>query len=153
MIQHVLKIILLFLFPIAVGAQNKLKIENEIRLLEQLAVDARLAEDSNMLRQLWAPELIVTTPGNKIVEGKVAAIQNQKKNNLNYTSFERIVEKIQVQKNFVITMGYEVFTTREDHPEFKAGETVKRRFTNIWMHRKGKWLQVARHGSYICSSL
>ena len=53
-------------------------------------------------------------------------------------------------KNIVITMGFEIFVSRNDLPGAKAGQAYKRRFTNIWMKKKGKWQQIARHASIIC---
>lgn len=150
MINQIL-LIALVLLPLYASAQKKAKIENEIRYLEQLAVGARMAGDSNLLRNLWAPEFMVTTPANKIMTGKEAAIQNQNQNNFNYISFKRVIEKILVRKNLAISMGNEVFITREDHTQFKAGDTVKRRFTHVWMFQKGKWQLIARHGSITCA--
>ncbi len=44
----------------------------------------------------------------------------------------------------------ETYIPRIDLPEAKAGQVVKRRFTNIWMYKNGKWQQIARHASVIC---
>lgn len=49
-------------------------------------------------------------------------------------------------------MGYETFVSRNDIPGANAGQIIKRRFTNVWMKKKGSWLQIARHASIICSS-
>jgi len=70
---------------------------------------------------------------------------------INYSSFDRVIESIQIKKNFVITMGAETFISRTDIPDVKAGQPVKRRFTNIWMKKNGKWQQTGRHASIICS--
>lgn len=79
-----------------------------------------------------------------------AVMQTQKAGMINYGSFERVIEQIQFQKDIVITMGYETFVSRNDIPGAKAGQTYKRRFTNIWMKKKGSWQQIARHASIIC---
>jgi hypothetical protein len=47
-------------------------------------------------------------------------------------------------------MGMETFVSRNDIPGAKAGLPYKRRFTNIWMKKKGKWQQIGRHASIIC---
>jgi hypothetical protein len=57
---------------------------------------------------------------------------------------------MQFQKSFIITMGHETFISRNDTPGARAGQTYKRRFTNIWMKKNGKWQQTARHASIIC---
>ena len=33
-----------------------------------------------------------------------------------------------------------------------AGQTLRRRYTNVWMRRNGKWLLTARQASIICPS-
>jgi hypothetical protein len=58
---------------------------------------------------------------------------------------------MKIQENVVITMGYETFVFKDDTPEAKAGQPIKRRFTNVWMNKNGKWLQIARHASIICA--
>ncbi|MGI8600383.1 MAG: hypothetical protein ACR2KB_14110 [Chitinophagaceae bacterium] len=48
-------------------------------------------------------------------------------------------------------MGAETFISRADIADAKAGQPVKRRFTNVWMKKNGKWQQTGRHASIICS--
>ncbi len=69
---------------------------------------------------------------------------------IDYSTFERVIEQMQFQKDIVITMGHETFVSKNDIPGAKAGQTYKRRFTNIWMKKKDKWQQIARHASIIC---
>jgi len=33
-----------------------------------------------------------------------------------------------------------------------TNQPIKRRFTNVWMRKDGKWLMIARHASNICSN-
>lgn len=47
-------------------------------------------------------------------------------------------------------MGHEIFVSRNDIPGARAVQIYKRRFTNIWMKKNGKWQQIARHASIIC---
>ena len=147
------RIILLFslLQPNYVIAQKHTMIEMEISRLEQMGVNGILEADTNLLKKLWAPEFMVNTPRNNIAKNRDAVFQNQKIGLIDYSSFERNVEEIRVHKNVVITMGNEVFVSRVDLPEAKAGVAVKRRFTNVWMKKKGDWKQVGRHASVICT--
>jgi hypothetical protein len=133
-----------------ISAQN-LKTETIIRDMEELVVKGILDADTNLLKQLWAPEFMTNTPRNDIAKYRGAVLENQKIGLIDYSSFERIIEQIQIQDRVVVTMGYEIFVSRRDIPGAKAGEAVKRRFTNIWMKKKGKWQQIARHASVICS--
>ncbi len=125
--------------------------ETTIRSLEQKVVQAILDADTNTLKELWAPEFLVNTPRNNIAGDREAVFQNQRLGLINYSSFDRVIESIQIKKNVVITMGAETFISRTDIPDVKAGQPVKRRFTNIWMKKNGKWQQTGRHASIICS--
>ena len=124
--------------------------EDEIRKLEQTVVTAILHADTNTLKLVWAPEFLVNNPRNNISANRQAVLEAQRTGLINYSSFERVIENMLFQKNIVVTMGYETFVSKNDTPGVKAGQTYKRRFTNVWMKKKGKWQQIARHASIIC---
>jgi hypothetical protein len=130
--------------------QSTEKAEVEIRKLEQKVVTSILNADTNTLKQLWAKEFLVNNPRNDISPNRDAVLKVQKSGMINYSSFERVIEQMRFQKHLVITMGHETFVSRNDIPGVKAGQMYKRRFTNIWMKKKGKWQQIARHASIIC---
>jgi hypothetical protein len=132
------------------GAQDNSKTEAEIRALEQAGATAILKGDLNTLKQNWAPEFLVNTPRNEITGTRDSVLMLQKAGMLNYSTFEKTIERIQFQDNIVITMGHEVIVSKNDTPAAKAGQIVKRRFTNIWMKKNGQWQQIARHASVIC---
>ena len=147
------KYIFLIAFTIATvttNAQDNSKTDAEIRRLEKIVVSAILNADTNTLKQVWAPEFLVNNPRNDISANRDSVLLTQKAGMINYSSFERNIERMQFQKNMVITMGYEIFVSRNDIPGAKAGQAYKRRFTNIWMKKNGKWQQIARHASIIC---
>jgi hypothetical protein len=139
-----------FLLAIVVAAQNHTKDGNEIHRLEQIIVKAILNGDTNMLEQVWAPEFIVNNPRNNVTVSRDSVLQIQKAGLINYSDFTRIIEKIQFQKGLAIVMGREAFVSQNDTPGVKAGITYNRRFTNIWIKKKGKWIQIGRHASIIC---
>ena len=141
---------LLAFFMMDSQAQNTRTIEAEIRRLEQEVVKGILNADSILLKNVWDAGFMVNTPRNVIARNRAAVLEVQKLGMIDYSSFERIVEEIRIENNTVITMGYEIFVSRTDIPSARAGQAVKRRFTNIWMKKKGKWVQIARHASIIC---
>ena len=141
----------LLLHVIISRAQNNPDIEATIRNLEEKVIKGILDADTNVLKQLWAPEFMVNTPRNDVAENRDVVFQKQQAGLINYSSFDRVIEKIQIQKNFVVTMGYETFVSQTDILGAKAGVPVKRRFTNVWMKQNDKWLQIARHASIICT--
>jgi hypothetical protein len=141
----------IFTFSIFVtSAQDNSKTETEIRILEQAGATAILKGDTNTLKQIWASEFLVNTPRNEITGTRDSVLMLQKAGILSYSTFEKNIERIQFQENIVITMGHEVIVSKNDTPAAKAGQIIKRRFTNIWMKKNGQWQQIARHASIIC---
>lgn len=132
------------------NGQSTSKTEVEIRKLEQTVVSAIINADTNTLKQVWTMEFLVNNPRNDISVNRDAVLKTQKSGMINYSTFERVIEQMQFQKDIVITMGHETFVSRNDIPGAKAGQPYKRRFTNIWMKKKGRWQQIARHASIIC---
>lgn len=121
--------------------------ETVIRNLDNLEREAVLKGDTaTLFNRLWSPNMVVNTPANRVgtVEGTKASLKAGK---LDYTSFERVVEKITFTENIAIVMGYEVIKPQgvSDH----AGKTVTRRYTNIWMTGKDGWHMVARQATII----
>lgn len=136
-----------FLFA---SGQSTAKTEAEIRKLEQKGLTALLNGDTNTLKQLWAPEFMVNNPRSEISVNRDAVLQIQRAGLINYSKFEKVIEQMLFKKNMVITMGNETIVSRTDIPGIKAGEPYKRRFTNIWEKKNGRWQLVARHASVIC---
>ncbi|MBL0273086.1 MAG: nuclear transport factor 2 family protein [Chitinophagaceae bacterium] len=135
---------------LSVYAQDNSKTEAEIRALEQTGAKAILKGDTNTLKQLWAPEFLVNTPRNEVTGTRDSILLIQKAGMIDYSIYEKVIERMQFHKNMVITMGHETLVSRNDTPAAKAGQVYKRRFTNIWMKKNGKWQQIARHASIIC---
>jgi len=138
---------LLFSFSF-LEAQSKNDIENLIRDLEAKSVKAILDGDTNTLKKMWAPEFMVNTPRNDVAQNRDAVLLIQKTGLINYSSFTRTIEKIQIQEDVVITMGYETYIPKENLPQ--AGQTIKRRFINVWIKKNGQWQHIARQASIIC---
>lgn len=135
---------------ISIHAQDNASTEAEIRALEQTGATAILKGDSNTLKQLWAPEFLVNSPRNVVTGTRDSILLLQKAGMIDYSTFEKVIERMQFQENLVITMGHETIVAKNDSPAAKAGQPYKRRFTNIWMKKNGKWQQIARHASVIC---
>ena len=135
---------------LSIYAQGNSKTEAEIRALEQTGANAILNGDTNTLKQIWAPEFLVNTPRNEITGTRDSILLIQKAGMIDYSTYDKVIERMQFQENIVITMGHETLVSRNNTPAAKAGQIYKRRFTNIWMKKNGKWQQIARHASIIC---
>ena len=147
------KLILLAIGAIILGAssasgqstQQKAAIEQEIRKLDLAHADAVLRGDLAALDKLWTEDFRVNNPFNEI--DKADRIRTGA---VTYSSFVRVPESVLIHGDTVIVMGGETVVPKGNSPD--AGKTIKRRYTNIWMKRKGQWRLVARHASVICQS-
>ncbi len=129
----------------AQSVKQKAVIEQEIRKLDLVHADAILRGDLAALDKLWTEDFMVNNPFNEI--DKADRIRTGA---VTYASFVREPESIRVHGNTVIVMGRETAVPKGTSPD--AGRTIKRRYTNIWMKRQGKWRLVARHASVICQN-
>jgi ketosteroid isomerase-like protein len=121
--------------------------EAEIRCLEQMEARAVLAKDSATLRTLWDKELVVNNPDNRVVTANADPIDRPVMQKAR-TAFTRTVERITFRGDFAFSMGSETLVPSGDQP--RAGQTVVRRYTNIWMRQPDGWKLVARHANVVC---
>lgn len=128
------------------SAQDQ-NLTDEIKRLEQTEVQAILQKDTATLKKLWDKSYIVNNPDNVIVLAKPNVVDRPVLNKPR-ASFTREVEQILINGDIVISMGNETVVPMGNLP--KSGQTVKRRYTNIWMKKEGLWKIVARHANEIC---
>ena len=111
-----------------------------------------------MISPLWSgcgPEqFTVNAPNNQVVVGRRAVLDTfVRAGVINFSTFERQVEFIRSDGDFVIIMGLETVEPVSDAPSagLVAGRTIKRRFTNVWRKEGGTWRLLARHANVIPS--
>ena len=123
-------------------------IEQEIRKLDLLEAQAMQERSLDKLDGLLADNFLVNSPRNEIVHGKKAVEDLVRNGVIHYSSFEREIESVQIHEGIAIVMGRETIQPAGKAPG--AGQTVRRRYTNIWLNKDGRWLLSARHASVIC---
>jgi len=128
-------------------AQNA-KTETEIRKLEETEREAMFNQDTVSLQKIWAPDFFVNTPFNRITVSSKELFDLVRAGVISFSSFTREIEKIFIKSNVVISMGIETIVPIGNNP--RAGQTIKRRYTNIWMKQEGRWRLTARHANEIC---
>lgn len=142
-ISLILPALALHLFALG---QNEAQKEAEVRAMELVEARALLQKDIATLQQVWSPGFMVNAPLNAVFTG--GQVEMVQAGIIAYTSFTRTVEAVLVLKDVVITMGLETVVPAGADP--MAGQTVQRRYTNIWSKERGRWVLVARHASNIC---
>ena len=136
----------------ALGQNTKQKgdLEQTIRRLELAESDAVLRSDAAALERLWAEDFTVNNPQNQISRGRKEVLERVRSGLLKYSSFVREIESVGLYGGTVIVMGLEIVIPTGNNP--RAGQTLRRRYTNIWMKRKGNWLLAVRHANVICQN-
>jgi len=128
------------------GVTSPQDVETEIRRLEQLEVEAVLAKDVATLETLWDPQFVVHNPEHQIVRA-TANPADRPVMQAARTAFTRDVEHVTIRPDVVISMGSETVVPAGDLPQ--SGETVRRRYTNIWMKVGDSWKLIARHANVV----
>ena len=132
------------------NTKQKGELEQTIRRLELAESDAVLRSDVAALEKLWAEDFTVNNPQNQISRGRKEVLDRVRSGLLRYSSFAREIESVGFYGDTVIVMGLEILTPAGNNP--RAGQTLRRRYTNVWMKRKGNWLLTARHANVICQN-
>ena len=123
-------------------------LEQEIRKLDLAEAVAIQRSDFAALNKLVAEDFTVNRRRNQIVNGREELFALIRNGVTNYSSFLREPESVLIHGNTAVVMGSEAIKPSGNAPG--AGQTVRRRYTNVWMKRNGKWLLTARQASIIC---
>ena len=125
---------------------QKATIEKEIKILEEKVIQAVLKKDSVTLSKIWDTGFMVNAPVNRVVIGQ--QIKMIMSGIISYSSFKAEIEQLLIKEDMVITMGNEIVVPVMGNP--KGGQTVKLRFTHIWIKENGSWKLIARHSNEVC---
>ena len=120
--------------------------ETLIRNYEDLEREAILKSDTMQLYKLMSSKIVVQNPENAIV-GYRQIIELIKSGKINYSKFERSIDKVTVVNGIAVVMGLETIIPQGTTQN--AGKTVKRRFTNIWTKEDGVWKLTARQATIV----
>lgn len=141
------------LFPNTILYSQKLpnNVEVEIRRLEAEQVGYLMNGKVAEMKKNWAADFTVNNPFNVVQDGATGPIQGGV---LTYSKFERDIEKVLLHDSVIVVMGNELVVpkTAPKGSSHDTNQAVKRRFTNVWMRKDGKWLMIARHANNICSN-
>lgn len=122
-------------------------VEARIRALDNEERLAALNQDLPALERLWSEHFIVNAPSNQILPNRKAVLDWFRQGMTTRSSYERVIEQIRVDGDIAIVMGEEILTPTANAPH--AGQTVRRRFTNIWKKEGEAWRLWARHANWI----
>jgi hypothetical protein len=105
-----------------------------------------MKRDAGALSRLWADDFLVTNPLNKVAT-KAEVLAMVRGGTLSFKSYERHIEHIRRYGNTAVIIGNEEVEWAGKMP--LAGRELPLRFTAVWFHTRGHWLQVARHANVV----
>ena len=146
-------IVSVLLFPILIVGQTKSlpaksKLEAILRKLDLEAASAIQEKDEARIARFFTKGSVTNNPRNGLTLGSSGVIEAARAGVINYRSLDRKIESVQILGNTAILMGNEtVVMMGKDNG---SGETIRRRYTNVWMKTGRDWQIVARHANIIC---
>ena len=145
-------IVSILLFSILIVGQTKSQPESKLEAtLRKLDLEAALAiqeKDEARIARFFTKESVTNNPRNGLTLGSAGVIEAARTGVINYLSLDRKIESVQILGNTAILMGSETVVMRAN--DNGPGETIRRRYTNIWMKTGKNWQIVARHANIIC---
>lgn len=137
-------------------AQSPSEDEQRVRALDDQERIAAHSRDIPALERLWSEQFIVNAPNDQVVVGRQAVLDTFVRSGIiDFARFDRQIELIRADGDYVILMGLETIEPRSDAPGagLVAGRTVRRRFTNIWRREGETWRLFARHANVIAEGV
>lgn len=121
--------------------------EQEVRAAEQKHRSAFLAGDVQALDAILADDFAVNSPLNAILEKK-QLLEMVRKGTLAISLFDQRIELVRRFGDTVVVMGGDTVVYAAPAPN--AGQTHRRRFTDLWRLEEGRWRFVARQANVVC---
>jgi ketosteroid isomerase-like protein len=119
----------------------------QIRALDLAHAQAIFDGDTAALEDLLPDDHTVNHPTNRIVQEKAQLLAMIDSGVIRYTRFERRPEAFLFYPDLVVVMGDETVVPAAGAPG--AGQVLRRRYTNGWMHRDGTWRLAFRHANNV----
>ena len=114
--------------------------EEEIRQLDNEAREAFLRGDIATMQRLLSDDFVVTNPFNQVLTKQqvLAALASGR---IKHSAYEREIEVLRLYGDTAVVMGREMAVDQ--------GQTMHRRYTDVWLKREGRWQVIARHANII----
>jgi ketosteroid isomerase-like protein len=116
--------------------------EKEIAAIEEEANRAFVERNYEALERLWADDMLVNSPINRIND-KAKIVELLKKGVIGHVLCEIEPELVRRDGDVVIVMGADRVQDRTDTP------MVNRRYTNVWRKDASGWRLYVRHANIV----
>ncbi len=101
--------------------------------------------DFGTLEKLWAPEMLVNSPGNVILT-RAQVFQSIRDDKLAYSSAKTATDAFFFSGDVAVEMGHENIVMSNGP---MAGKPLIRRYTDVWQKHGGACVQIARQATYV----
>ena len=125
-----------------VGENKRADWQTEIDAVEREANRAFVERDYETLDRLWAEDLVVNSPINRIND-KQKIIELLRKGIVRHVFCEIHPELVRRDGDIVIVMGSDRVQDTAETP------VVTRRYTNVWRKENGGWRLYIRHANIV----
>ena len=120
--------------------------EQKVRAAEERHRKAFLANDTAALDTMLADDFIVNSPQNRIIE-KAELLGMIGRGILAISTFEQKIDAVRRFGDIAVVMGVDSVVYASPAPA--AGQTHRRRFTDLWQLRDTTWEFVAQQASLL----
>jgi hypothetical protein len=131
--------------PAGAGVEDD-QAELDIRRLYDQERDNLVRMDIEGQARRLPDDFVVTNPLGMFIR-KPEVVERLKADIVKYSRYERGYDYFRRYGDTMIVAGSETVEPTPDAKRPDAGETIRRRFTEVWVHRDGGWQKVARHAS------
>jgi hypothetical protein len=109
--------------------------------------------DAKAQQEFMHPNYIINAPAN-VVRRKPELVADLARGAMGSDSFSRVIEGTAITGNVGIVMGREEVrpTATSNLGKLHPGQTLQRRFTNVFLWEDGKWRFLARQASVVSPS-
>ena len=141
-------LIVILLFPgCASSTRSATSWEDEVRAAEERHLAAFRSGDAAAIDALFSDDFLVNSPRYDVLD-KRQLMELVRRGLVNTASFTQNIDNIRRYGDIAIVMGGDTVVFAQPAPN--AGQTIRRRFTDIWRIENGRWNFVARHANPIC---
>ena len=121
-------------------------VEREIRALEQEQARAAAARDRRSLESIFAPEFRVINPAGGVGTRQELLDLLASQGPAPYASAAYVTDTVTHYGETVVSLGMDIVVPNQGP---QAGQTVRRRVTQVWRHDGAAWRLVLRHATII----
>jgi hypothetical protein len=124
--------------------------ERSLRAADAEQMRIIVAGDAKAQQEFMHPNYIINAPSN-VVRRKPELVAMLARGGMASETFERVIEGTAITGSVGIVMGREVVrpTRASNLGRLHPGQTLQRRFTNVFLWENGKWRFLARQASIV----